>query len=129
VWINYVAVTAKPASKAIYGANGGFLPDETSFPGIGLAFTLLWSIQLMTCCYGLSRTIFIQCKWDTALSRYLVKHGFQIIKTPDLAEVLVPLAVESKLVEYLNDFSSPENSPGYVWRASKDGRIITMQHQ
>jgi hypothetical protein len=45
VWINCFAVTAKPASKAIYGANGGFLPDETSFRGIGLAFTLLRSFN------------------------------------------------------------------------------------
>jgi hypothetical protein len=46
----------------------------------------------------------------------------------DLAEDLVPLAIESKLFEYLNDSSSPANSPGYVWRTSNDG-WIAMQCQ
>jgi hypothetical protein len=50
LWINYLSVTSKPVTNSVYGIHREFLPENTSFQGIGLAFTLLRAIQLIGCC-------------------------------------------------------------------------------
>jgi hypothetical protein len=114
VWLNYIAVSDKQAKQNVYGAKGGFLTENTFFRNNGLGFTMLRTIQLMSCNYGNIPSLFIQVKLATNLAVYLRKIGFRIVKVPGLPVEVDSLAEESAGFARFQDTCHPEASPGFV---------------
>jgi hypothetical protein len=46
-WINSIGTAPKAATKAVFGVKSTFLSENTNFRGIGFAFSMLRSIQLL----------------------------------------------------------------------------------
>ena len=107
----------------MWGTKGGFLPENTPFRGIGLAFSLLRAVQLLACCYGSRPSLYVQVRLDTALAVYLRGIGFNIVRMTGLHAAIADLAVDSPGYAEFKEKCPPDATDGIVWR-NGEGLVV-----
>jgi hypothetical protein len=92
-----------------------------------LAFTLLRAMQLLSCCYNVTPTHFIQVKWGSVFAEYLRRRGFEYVTREVFQHNATTSAIHSMHWQMLLTDYDPPNTPGFVWHPENEDGYVTMQ--
>ena len=116
-WVNYICSSIKRADAEAFGKKEPFFPRGTPFRGMGLALTLLHSVQLLQCCNGHAPTLFIRVKVGLQLYAYLLSLGFSVsqMHSKNLDEFAFT-AFQAEM--------QPITTPGFHWQKDPDYVVL-----